>query len=317
MLNAEDNALLTRVGPNTPMGEYLRRYWVPALLSEEVPVPDCPPARVRILGESLIAFRDTDGNVGLLDNFCPHRRASLFFGRNEEHGLRCVYHGWKFDVNGDCVDMPSEPAESNFKDKVRITAYPCEERGGVVWAYMGPPDLKPELPNLAWAACPDDNRYLSKCLQDCNWLQALEGGIDSSHISFLHSSLKPADYALNVSSRGLQNAALHDRSPRFFLEQAEYGLVIGACRTTEDGRHYWRVTPWMLPYATIVPAEAHAVMTGNMYVPADDNTALVFRASWHPLRPLTDQERNEYETGGVFHELVEPVTYRPYANKGQ
>ena len=156
MLNAEDNALLTRVGPNTPMGEYLRRYWVPALLSEEVPVPDCPPARVRILGESLIAFRDTDGRVGLLDNFCPHRRASLFFGRNEECGLRCVYHGWKFDVNGDCVDMPSEPAESNFKDKVRITAYPCEERGGVVWAYMGPPDLKPELPNLAWAACPDE-----------------------------------------------------------------------------------------------------------------------------------------------------------------
>ena len=107
-------------------------------------------------------------------------------------------------MNGDCVDMPSEPAESNFKDKVRITAYPCEERGGVVWAYMGPPELKPELPNLAWAACPDENRYLSKCLQDCNWLQALEGGIDSSHISFLHSSLKPADYALNVSSRGLQ-----------------------------------------------------------------------------------------------------------------
>ena len=315
MLNAEDNALLTRVGPNTPMGEYLRRYWVPALLSEEVPSPDCPPSRVRILGETLIAFRDTDGNVGLLDNNCPHRRASLFFGRNEERGLRCVYHGWKYDVNGNCVDMPSEPAESNFKDKVRITAYPCEERGGVVWAYMGPLDLKPELPNLAWAAVPDSNRFLSKCRQDCNWLQALEGGIDSSHISFLHSSLKPADYALNVSSRGLQTAALHDRSPRFFLDETDYGLIIGARRNTADGQHYWRVTPWMLPYATIVPAEAHAVMTGNMYVPADDNTALVFRASWHPLRPLTDQERNEYETGGVFHELVEPVTYRPYANK--
>jgi hypothetical protein len=240
----------------------------------------------------------------------------MFFGRNEECGLRCVYHGWKFDAAGNCVDMPSEPAESNFKDKVKIAAYPTEERGGVVWAYMGPPDRIPQLPDLGWASCLEENLFLTKCLQECNWLQALEGGIDSSHISFLHSSLKPADYTLTVSNSDAQGTALQDKSPRFVLDETEYGLIIGARRTTPEGKYYWRITPWMLPYGTIVPAEEDAVMTGNMYVPADDNTSLVFRASWHPRRALTAVERTEYETGGIFHELVIPVSYKAYANKG-
>ena len=138
MLSQFDNDTLTRVGPGTTMGDLLREYWIPAMLSTELPEPDCPPVRVRLLGEDLVAFRDTNGELGLIDNYCPHRRASLFFGRNEECGIRCVYHGWKFDVNGDCVDMPSEPAESNFKDKVKIKAYKMVERNGMIWAYMGP-----------------------------------------------------------------------------------------------------------------------------------------------------------------------------------
>ncbi|MDE2901105.1 MAG: Rieske 2Fe-2S domain-containing protein, partial [Chloroflexota bacterium] len=138
MLSQHDNELITKTGPGTPMGEYLRRYWVPALLSRELPEPDCPPVRLKIMCEELVAFRDTNGDVGIVDNYCPHRRASLFFGRNEECGIRCVYHGWKFDINGDCVDMPSEPAESNFKDKVKIKAYPAEDWGGFIWVYMGP-----------------------------------------------------------------------------------------------------------------------------------------------------------------------------------
>ena len=143
MLSKQDNETLTRVGPGTTMGELMREYWVPALMSSELPGPDSDPVRVRLLGENLIAFRDTTGTVGLIDNYCPHRRASLFFGRNEESGIRCVYHGWKYDVSGNCVDMPSEPAESNFKDKVKITAYPCAERNGIIWTYMGPPRRAP------------------------------------------------------------------------------------------------------------------------------------------------------------------------------
>ncbi len=315
MLSTTDNNLLTQVGPGTPMGQYLRRYWVPTLLSEEVPEPDCPPVRVTILGETLVAFRATDGNVGLLDNNCPHRRASIFFGRNEDGGLRCVYHGWKFDSTGNCVDMPSEPTESNFQNEVKITAYPTVERGGVIWSYMGPSDRTPQMPDLGWVTCPDTHRFLTKCVQECNWLQALEGGIDSSHISFLHSSLKPADYTLTVSDSEAQETALQDRSPRFVLEETNYGLTIGARRATLENNYYWRITPWMLPYGMIVPAAEDAVMTGNMYVPSDDKTSLVFRASWHPHRPLTPAERSEYEIGGYFHEEVMPVTYRAYANK--
>ena len=148
MLSQEDNELLTQTGPGTPAGDYFRRYWLPAMLASELPSPDCPPVRVKLLGEDLVAFRDTQGRVGLIDEFCPHRRASLFWGRNEECGLRCVYHGWKFDLNGACVEMPNEPPEYGFENKIRTTAYPTREYGGLIWAYMGPPDQEPELPKL-------------------------------------------------------------------------------------------------------------------------------------------------------------------------
>src|SRR5918911_564382 len=155
MLSKEDNELVTRVGPGTPMGKLMREYWLPAMLSSELPRPDSDPLRVLLLGEQLIAFRDTNGQVGLIQNHCPHRGASLFFARNEEAGLRCVYHGWKFDVEGNCVDMPNEPAESDFKTKVKAVAYPCRERGGIVWTYMGPRSDPPPLPGLEPNMLPD------------------------------------------------------------------------------------------------------------------------------------------------------------------
>src|SRR5438270_8160035 len=154
MLKQEENELITRVGPGTPMGNFLREYWVPAMLSAELPGPDSDPLRVLLLGERLIAWRDSNGKVGLLANNCPHRGASLFFGRNEECGLRCVYHGWKYDVDGNCVDMPNEPPESNFKDKIQHLAYPCEERGGVAWTYLGPAEKRPPLVHFEWARLP-------------------------------------------------------------------------------------------------------------------------------------------------------------------
>ena len=165
MLKAEDNERLVRVGPGKPAGELMRRYWQPALLSEELPENDGPPARLRLLGEDLVAFRDSNGRIGIVDAYCAHRRAALFFGRNEECGLRCAYHGWKFDIEGNCVDLPSEPWDTDFKRKIKITAYPCIERGGLVWAYMGPPELRPEFPDLGWTVVPESHRYVTRHVQ--------------------------------------------------------------------------------------------------------------------------------------------------------
>src|SRR5215472_15260196 len=191
MLSKEDNELLCRTNAGTPMGELFRRFWLPALLPSELPTPDCDPIRFRILGEDLVAFRDSKGTPGFIQNNCPHRGASLFFGRNEEAGIRCVYHGWKFDTSGTCVDMPNEPAESDFRAKVTAVAYPCVERGGLVWAYMGPPDKRPEPPDLEFTLVPDSHHYVTKYPLDCNYMQGMEGELDSSHVSFLHSTLKP------------------------------------------------------------------------------------------------------------------------------
>src|SRR5215211_2343122 len=185
MLSQSDNEILTRVGPGTLMGNLLRRYWTPALISAELPEPDCPPLRIRLLSENMIAFRTTSGQVGLVANACPHRGASLFFGRNEEEGLRCVYHGWKFDVEGNCVDMPSEPAESNFKSKVRVQAYPCQERNGIIWTYMGPRDVPPPLPELEGNLSAEGAGRVQKLVRECNFMQALEGDIDTIHAGFL------------------------------------------------------------------------------------------------------------------------------------
>src|SRR6266498_3017607 len=187
MLSREENKILTQVGSGTPMGEVMRRYWMPALLSSDLPAPDCPPVRVKLLGEELVAFRDTQGRIGLIDEHCPHRLASLFLGRNEENGLRCVYHGWKFDVSGSCVDMPNEPPESRFKEKIQTTAYPTEERGGVIWVYLGPRGTRAAPPELEWTRVPESHRLVSKRIQQCNYLQNVEGEVDSSHVSFLHS----------------------------------------------------------------------------------------------------------------------------------
>jgi phthalate 4,5-dioxygenase oxygenase subunit len=181
VLNREENELLCQVRPGTAMGELLREYWLPFLLSSELPAPDCDPVRVLLLSERLIAFRDSTGQVGLLANSCPHRGASLFFGRNEESGLRCVYHGWKFAVDGTCLDMPNEPAESDFRTRVRAAAYPCLERGGLVWTYMGPRAVPPRLPDLEVLDEPDAPSNTLAVLRDCNWVQALEGDIDTSH----------------------------------------------------------------------------------------------------------------------------------------
>src|SRR6266705_14847 len=231
MLSREENELLIRTQRGTPGGEYIRRYWLPAVLASEVPTPDCPPVRVKMLGEDLVAFRDTHGRVGLVDEFCPHRGASLFWGRNEECGLRCVYHGGKYDVDGTCMDMPNEPPEYAFENKVRTTAYPAREYGGIIWAYMGPPERVPDLPKLEWARVPENHRYISKRFQETNYLQAVEGGIDSSHSNFLHASVdafrRTDAYLEKVKNSPNLRTKYHllDRAPQFTVRKKDYGLL--------------------------------------------------------------------------------------------
>ena len=211
------------------MGQMFRAYWLPALMLEELPENDCPPVRVKILSERLLAFRDSEGRYGLIDEFCAHRGVSLWFGRNEESGLRCSYHGWKYDVTGQCIDVPSEPRESGFCQKVKLKSYPLVQRGPVLWTYMGPPDKQPPLPEWEFATVPADQTFVSKRLQECNWLQAMEGGIDSSHVSFLHrgdlgsdplfkgakgNRVQPVRHAAVFRGRGAAGRALYRRPPQ-------------------------------------------------------------------------------------------------------
>jgi len=302
MLTHEDNELLCRVGPGTPMGEVLRRYWLPVLTSEELPEPDCPPVRAKLLGEELVAFRDSNGDVGLVDNNCPHRRASLFFGRNEECGLRCVYHGWKFDINGDCVDMPSEPAESNFKDKVKITAYPTVDRGGTIWTYMGPKELQPPFLSLQIFDYPDSHIMTSRVQSDANYIQVIEGNIDSSHISFLHRNLADLDmsdyddgtdvvgYPSNKMSTKIRGA---DRNARIVVQETNYGWRYVGIRDTPNGHNHLRITTNIFPIYQMIsrlPAQGPGVL---MMVPRDDETCWRWGVSARTDRPYTQEERDE------------------------
>ena len=289
MLTHEENELLVRTGPGTPMGTLMRRYWIPALFSDALPAPDCAPVRVKLLNEKLVAFRDSEGHVGMFDERCPHRNASLFFGRNEEGGLRCVYHGWKFDIEGNCVDMPSEPAESNYKSRVKIEAYPCLERGGIIWTYMGPPALKPDFPELEWTMVPVNQRYATRHLQECNWFQAFEGGFDTSHLSFLH--------------RGESNGAGRGLPRHYEIIPMPFGFVSGSGRDLDNGGTSWTANVMAMPFHKVIsripgidpPIGAHA------WVPIDDENCMIYSIEFHPDRPLNDKEMERSKSWDYIH----------------
>jgi phthalate 4,5-dioxygenase oxygenase subunit len=311
-MKAEHNELLVRTGPGTPMGELFRRYWLPALLAWELPEADGPQVRVQILGERMVAFRDSQGKLGLIDEFCAHRGVSLFFARNEECGLRCPYHGWKYDVTGQCVDVPSEPAESGFCQKIKLKSYPIVERGGVIWVYMGPAGEQPPLPEYEFATVPQDQSYTSKRLQECNYLQAMEGGIDSSHVSFLHSGALNTDPLFKGSKGNQYN--LGDKKPVFEVVESEGGLYIGARRNADNGSYYWRITPWVMPCFTIVPPRADHPMHGHFWIPIDDEKCWTWSFDYHPVRALTELERQAMEAGKGVHVAVDR-NFRPLQNK--
>ncbi len=292
MLTANENELLCRVEGDAPMGQMMRRYWIAACLSEEIAEPDCDPVRVRLFGEDLVAFRDSDGRVGLLEEACPHRRASLFYGRNEECGLRCLYHGWKFDVEGNTLEMSSEPAGTGLAEKVKHKAYPVLEWGGFVWTYMGPADSKPEFLPPYFAPTPTTRVSVVKVHVGCNWAQGLEGAIDSAHSSSLHSTdMPPAMVGRSTATGTAWQRPSTDKSPRLQVQATEYGFKYAAIRrpikdaATHD---YVRITHFVAPHHVLIPPN-DVYNVAQMNVPADDENHVLYLIAWS-------------ETGGVDQE---------------
>jgi phthalate 4,5-dioxygenase oxygenase subunit len=291
VLSKEDNEILTRVGAGTPVGELMRQYWIPALPSSEFASPDSPPKRMRLLGEHLVMFRDTKGDVGCFVEACPHRGASLFFGRNEEAGLRCVYHGWKFDVTGQCVDMPSEPAESNFKSKIKVRAYPTRDINHMVWVYMGHREVPPPFPMFDINLLPPENvAPPSIMMEESNWFQNLEGDTDSNHLDYLHSRLDAFRWRLfgEVPKEGSRPIGFggiwSDKMTKLDVRPTEYGVFYSARRTWDDEFNdrqpgddtpydWHRINQFILPFHTMITGSNSVAL--RSFVPLDDEWAML------------------------------------------
>jgi phthalate 4,5-dioxygenase oxygenase subunit len=294
MMTAEQNDLLTRIEGDTPMGRIMRSHWLPACLSEEVAEPDGKPVRFRLLGEDLVCFRDTKGRLGVIDEFCRHRGASLAFGRNEECGLRCLYHGWKFDVNGNAVDMPSEPnAGEGLKADARIKSYPAREAGGFVWTWMGPADEMTEFEPPVWASAPADKIAVVKMHTACNWAQVLEGSIDSAHSSSLHSSnMPPAEVDGARATADAWPRPSNDKAPRIRFEKTDYGFRYAAIRTpilNADRNDYVRTTLFVAPFSVVIPPNDQYKLA-QMLVPIDDTNTMFYWVAFHETKGISQDE---------------------------
>ena len=310
-MNKEMSETLTRVGSGTPMGQLMRRYWVPALMVKEIEAPDGPQVRVQLLGEKLLAFRNSDGKACLIDEFCSHRGVSLYFGRNEENGIRCAYHGLKFDGDGNCVDVPSSPQACA---RMHIKSYPCIERGGIVWTYMGPADKQPEMPGLEWCTLPESHVYVSKRLQYSNYLQAMEGGIDTAHVSYVHRYEVDSD-PMHKDCKALDYIKA-DGNVIFEIEKTAFGLSLFGRRNGEPDSYYWRVTQYLFPWFTLIAPFGDHALGGHVWVPIDDNSCWAWSINWQPSRPLTAEEIEAMDAGkGIHVEYETPGSFIPKANR--
>jgi phenylpropionate dioxygenase-like ring-hydroxylating dioxygenase large terminal subunit len=277
MPGVEEREILTRVGPGTPAGTMMREYWIPAAMASEL-VADAPPVRLMLLGEKLVAFRDSAGRIGIMDHQCPHRCASLFFGRNEAGGLRCAYHGWKFEVDGSCVDMPNVPPHLAHPEKIRAKTYPAVERNGLIWTYMGPRAVPPPLPAFETVLMPEAEMRIFFVQRECNWLQALEGDIDTSHFGFLHAGLVAADDAPEGHTARF---ALADRAPEYHVADTDWGTMYAAYRDGEPGTTYWRFAHYLFPFWTMPPdGEFKKHVVARAWVPMDDTHTMFVHLSW-------------------------------------
>jgi phenylpropionate dioxygenase-like ring-hydroxylating dioxygenase large terminal subunit len=285
------------------MGELMRRYWIPAGFSHQIPKPDSSPVRVRLMGENLVLFRDTQGRIGLFDERCPHRTASMFYGRNEENGLRCVYHGLKFDVNGNCVDVPCVPQaddaqRKSLQSEIKIKAYPCIERGEVVWTYMGPPQHKPEFPELEWTALPSAQRFATRHIQQCNWLQGLEGGFDATHLTFLHG--------------GDSETSRRIVATMYEVMATDFGFVVATGRDPGNGPIMWNVNVMLMPFHKIISSLPHAA---HVWAPIDDENTMLYSINFHPSRALTDEDLAREKSWRGIHTENIPGTDHAIRNK--
>ena len=320
MLTKEENEKLCRIEGEAPMGQLVRRYWMPFLLSSDLPEPDCEQVRVRLLGEDLLAFRDTSGTVGLIDELCGHRCADLFYGRNEEGGLRCIYHGWKFDVNGWCLDAPTEPRDSNFRLTVRLKSYPVAEQAGVLWTYMGPPDLKPELPDFEFMHVPEGHLYASWSTQACNFAQAIEGGIDTAHSIFLHSTLeshrkldewKKTSTVSNGSGSIAQGRYRNrDNPPLLHAVDTEFGVLVGGQYVSQEAEDYWRFNLFYMPFYSSPPGGTGTKLV-HAFVPVDDVTTARWSFTYNLERPHAYRDVMAMRLGSGVHVALVPGTHTP------
>ena len=309
-MSPEMSQTLTQTSAGTPMGNLMRRYWVPVVMSSEIAEADGPQVRVQIMGEKLLAFRDSDGLPGLISEFCSHRGVSLFFGRNEEKGIRCSYHGVKFDRLGNCVDVPSAP---QMCEKMKIVGYPCIERGGVVWAYMGPAEHQPAEPEVEWCTLPPSHVFVSKRWQRSNYLQAMEGGIDTAHVSYVHSM----DVTTDPMHRGVKalDYIKADGNVVFNIEKTEFGMTLLGRRMGEPDSYYWRITQWLFPWYTLIPPFGDHALGGHVWVPIDDHNCWAWSINYRPEAPLGEEELHHMHEGrGIHNEYEAPGSFIPKAN---
>jgi phthalate 4,5-dioxygenase len=295
MLSAEENNLLCRVEGDAPMGQIMRRHWLPACLSEEVADRDSAPVPVRLLGEDLVAFRDSDGRLGVVGAHCPHRRASLVLGRNEQCGLRCLYHGWKVDVAGTILEMPSEPADSRFKEKLKHLAYPVHEAAGLVWVFVGPAAEMPAFDPPVFQPTAGTKISIARIIVDCNWAQVLEGAIDSAHSSTLHASdMVPARVAASTATGDSWLRPSNDKAPTLHVQRTPFGFRYAAIRrpiVNETTHMYVRTTLFIAPFTVHIPGNNLHQMAIHQ-VPMDDtHTAFHFIAFGAETTPATDAWR--------------------------
>ena len=311
---AEDNELLTRVGPGTLMGELFRQYWIPVLPVSHLEEPGGRPLRVKLLGEDLVAFRTVGGEVGLVGAYCSHRLAPLYFGRIEDDGIRCPYHGWKYAPGGKCIDMPNVPVEHQFKDRIHHPGYPCVEHGGVIWTYMGPSKELPALPEFEFTMVPDNQRRFRLFHHECNYLQAMEGGIDPTHVMWLHSPYDLSDNDVAQVNQPEQQRLANTSGTRtpiaIEIVDTAGGFMYGTKRPMGDGKSLWRVNQFLLPFYTMPPGgDARG---GRIWFPIDDENCVKWMISWFPTRSImesTSEKPRNFEA-----EEYIPPTSGPYGH---